>query len=116
MFKIIGAAAAAANLLCEFKIAPKKEDKLTNNKKSMTQDDISNINGEAKKIMKNISLSLDRKNICNLKVKEVCKEHGKGSDKCITALNLLPYMVHQEYSNIPDSRKANCVKMADLLF
>ena len=29
-FKIKGAAEAAANLLCEFKIAPKKEDKLTN--------------------------------------------------------------------------------------
>ena len=33
MFKIIGAAAAAANLLCELSIAPKKEDKLTNSKK-----------------------------------------------------------------------------------
>ena len=33
MFKIIGAAEAAANLLCEFKIAPKKEDKLTNIRK-----------------------------------------------------------------------------------
>ena len=33
IFKIIGAAEAAANLLCEFKIAPKKEDKLTNIKK-----------------------------------------------------------------------------------
>ena len=32
MFKIIGAAEATANLLCEFKIAEKKEDKLTNNK------------------------------------------------------------------------------------
>ena len=32
-FKIIGAAEAAANLLCEFKIAPKKEDRLTNIKK-----------------------------------------------------------------------------------
>ena len=31
-FKIIGAAAAAANLLLEFKIPEKKEDKLTNNK------------------------------------------------------------------------------------
>ena len=30
MFKIIGAAEAAANLLWEFKIAPKKDDKLTN--------------------------------------------------------------------------------------
>ena len=30
MFKIIGAAAAAANLLCEFKIAEKKEAKDTN--------------------------------------------------------------------------------------
>ena len=29
----MGAAEAAANLLCEFKIAPKKEDRLTNNKK-----------------------------------------------------------------------------------
>ena len=33
IFKIIGAAEAAANLLCEFKIAPKKEDRLTNIKK-----------------------------------------------------------------------------------
>ena len=33
MFNIIGAAAAAANLLCEFKIPEKKDDKLTNNKK-----------------------------------------------------------------------------------
>ena len=32
-FKIIGAADAAANLLWEFSIAEKKEDKLTNNKK-----------------------------------------------------------------------------------
>ena len=32
-FKIIGAAAAAANLLFEFNIPEKKEDKLTNNKK-----------------------------------------------------------------------------------
>ena len=32
-FNTIGAAEAAANLLCEFNIAPKKEDKLTNNKK-----------------------------------------------------------------------------------
>ena len=32
MFKIIGAAEATANLLCEFNIAEKKEDKLTNNK------------------------------------------------------------------------------------
>ena len=32
IFNIIGAAEAAANLLCEFKIAPKKEDRLTNNK------------------------------------------------------------------------------------
>ena len=31
-FSIIGAAAAAANLLLEFKIPEKKEDKLTNNK------------------------------------------------------------------------------------
>ena len=30
IFKIIGAAEAAANLLCEFKIAPKNDDKLTN--------------------------------------------------------------------------------------
>ena len=33
MFKIIGAAEATANLLCEFNIAEKKDDKLTNNKK-----------------------------------------------------------------------------------
>ena len=33
IFNTIGAAEAAANLLCEFNIAPKKEDKLTNNKK-----------------------------------------------------------------------------------
>ena len=33
IFKIIGAAEAAANLLCEFKIAEKNEDKLTNIKK-----------------------------------------------------------------------------------
>ena len=33
MFKIIGAAEATANLLCEFNIAEKKEDKLTNNRK-----------------------------------------------------------------------------------
>ena len=33
IFKIIGAAAAAANLLLEFRIPEKKEDKLTNNKK-----------------------------------------------------------------------------------
>ena len=33
MFKIIGAAAAAPNLLFEFKIPEKKDDKLTNNKK-----------------------------------------------------------------------------------
>ena len=33
MFKIIGAAAAAANLLLEFKIPEKKDDRLTNNKK-----------------------------------------------------------------------------------
>ena len=33
IFKIIGAAAAAANLLFEFKIPEKKEDKLTNSKK-----------------------------------------------------------------------------------
>ena len=33
IFKIIGAAAAAANLLFEFKIPEKKDDKLTNNKK-----------------------------------------------------------------------------------
>ena len=33
MFKIIGAAADTPNLLCEFNIAEKKEDKLTNNKK-----------------------------------------------------------------------------------
>ena len=32
-FKIIGAAEAAANLLCEFKIAEKKDDKQTNIKK-----------------------------------------------------------------------------------
>ena len=32
IFKIIGAAEATANLLCELSIAPKKEDKLTNNK------------------------------------------------------------------------------------
>ena len=32
-FKIIGAAAAAANLLFEFKIPEKNEDKLTKNKK-----------------------------------------------------------------------------------
>ncbi len=32
MFKIIGDAEAAANLLCEFKIAEKKEAKLTKNK------------------------------------------------------------------------------------
>ena len=32
IFKIIGAAAAAANLLLEFKIPEKNEDKLTNNK------------------------------------------------------------------------------------
>ena len=32
-FKNIGAAAAAANLLFEFNIPEKKEDKLTNNKK-----------------------------------------------------------------------------------
>ena len=32
IFKIIGAAAAAANLLFEFKIPEKKDDKLTNNK------------------------------------------------------------------------------------
>ena len=32
-FSIIGAAAAAANLLLEFKIPEKKDDKLTNNKK-----------------------------------------------------------------------------------
>ena len=32
MFKIIGAAAAAANLLFEFRIPEKKDDKLTNNK------------------------------------------------------------------------------------
>ena len=31
-FKIIGAAAAAPNLLLEFRIPEKKEDKLTNNK------------------------------------------------------------------------------------
>ena len=33
MFKIIGAAAAAANLLCEFRIAEKKEAKQIKNKK-----------------------------------------------------------------------------------
>ena len=33
MFKIIGAAAAAANLLLEFKIPEKKEERLTNSKK-----------------------------------------------------------------------------------
>jgi hypothetical protein len=33
IFKIIGAAAAAANLLFEFKMPEKNEDKLTNNKK-----------------------------------------------------------------------------------
>ena len=33
MLSIIGDADAAANLLCEFNIAPKKDDKLTNNKK-----------------------------------------------------------------------------------
>ena len=33
MFKIIGAADATANLLCEFKIAEKKDAKLINNKK-----------------------------------------------------------------------------------
>ena len=33
IFKIIGAAAAAANLLFEFRIPEKNEDKLTNNKK-----------------------------------------------------------------------------------
>ncbi len=32
IFKMIGAAAAAANLLCEFNIAEKKDAKLTNNK------------------------------------------------------------------------------------
>ena len=32
-FKMMGAAEAAANLLCEFNIAEKKEDKLTNIKK-----------------------------------------------------------------------------------
>ena len=32
ILRIIGAAAAAANLLFEFKIPEKKEDKLTNNK------------------------------------------------------------------------------------
>ena len=32
-FKIIGAAAAAANLLYEFKIPEKKEERLTNSKK-----------------------------------------------------------------------------------
>ena len=33
MFKIIGAAAAAANLLLEFNMPEKKEERLTNNKK-----------------------------------------------------------------------------------
>ena len=33
MFKIIGAAAAAANLLCEFRIAEKKDAKQMKNKK-----------------------------------------------------------------------------------
>ena len=33
MFKMIGAAAAAANLLWEFKIPEKKDERLTNNKK-----------------------------------------------------------------------------------
>ena len=33
IFKIIGVAEAAANLLWEFNIAEKKDDKLTNNKK-----------------------------------------------------------------------------------
>ena len=33
MFRIIGAAEATANLLCEFNMAEKNEDKLTNNKK-----------------------------------------------------------------------------------
>ena len=33
IFIIIGAADAEANLLCEFKIAPKKDDKLTNKRK-----------------------------------------------------------------------------------
>ena len=33
IFNIIGDPDAAANLLCEFKIAAKKEDKLTNSKK-----------------------------------------------------------------------------------
>ena len=33
MFRIIGAAAAAANLLCEFKIAEKKDVRLIKNKK-----------------------------------------------------------------------------------
>ena len=33
IFKIIGAAAAAANLLLVFRIPEKKDDKLTNNKK-----------------------------------------------------------------------------------
>ena len=33
IFKIIGADAAAANLLYEFKIPEKNDDKLTNNKK-----------------------------------------------------------------------------------
>ena len=33
MFKMIGAAAAAANLLLEFKMPEKKDERLTNNKK-----------------------------------------------------------------------------------
>ena len=33
IFKIIGVAAAAANLLLAFKIPEKKDDRLTNNKK-----------------------------------------------------------------------------------
>ena len=33
MFRIIGAAAAAANLLLEFKMPEKKDERLTNNKK-----------------------------------------------------------------------------------
>ena len=33
IFKMIGAAAAAANLLLEFKIPEKKDERLTNNKK-----------------------------------------------------------------------------------
>ena len=33
MFKIMGAAAAAANLLLEFKIPEKKDERLTNNRK-----------------------------------------------------------------------------------